>query len=88
MNVSLTPELEGLVTAKVESGMYNSASEVIRASLRLLQEQDQIREEKLQWLRREIKKGTDSLEAGQYRDGEEVMNDIENRLLEMKRANG
>ncbi len=38
MNVSLTPELEKLVQEKVASGLYNSASEVIRESLRLLHE--------------------------------------------------
>ncbi|MEM6262849.1 MAG: type II toxin-antitoxin system ParD family antitoxin [Bacteroidota bacterium] len=30
MNISLTPQLEALVQEKVASGMYNSASEVIR----------------------------------------------------------
>jgi len=30
MNVSLTPELEQFVAAKVASGRYNSASEVMR----------------------------------------------------------
>ncbi len=36
MNVSLTPELEQFVQAKVESGRYNSAREVVRGALRLL----------------------------------------------------
>ena len=85
MNVSLTPELESLVAAKVESGMYNSASEVIRAGLRLLSERDQAREEKLDWLKIEIQKGIDDLEAGRYRDGREVMSEITGRLLELKR---
>ena len=87
MNVSLTPELESLVAAKVESGMYNSASEVIRAGLRLLSERDKAREEKLDWLKIEIQKGIDDLEAGRYRDGREVMAEITGRLLELKRRN-
>ena len=33
MNVSLTPELDRFVAAKVESGRYNSASEVVREAL-------------------------------------------------------
>lgn len=37
LNVSLTPELTAYVAAQVTSGRYRSASEVIRASLRLLQ---------------------------------------------------
>jgi len=40
MNVSLTPELENFVSAKVDSGRYNSASEVVREALRLLEEHD------------------------------------------------
>ena len=40
MNISLTPVLEDYVKAKVESGLYNSASEVIRESLRALQEKE------------------------------------------------
>ena len=43
MNVSLTPELEKFVSAKVESGRYNSASEVVREALRLLEEHDSAR---------------------------------------------
>ena len=40
MNVSLTPELETFVEQKVKTGRYQSASEVIRAGLRLLEERD------------------------------------------------
>ena len=34
MHISLTPELENAVKAKVQSGLYNNASEVIREALR------------------------------------------------------
>ena len=43
MNVSLTPELEKFVSAKVQSGRYSSASEVVREALRLLEEHDEAR---------------------------------------------
>lgn len=81
MNVSLTKELEGLVEQKVKTGLYSSASEVIREGLRLLQQRDDLREVKLRSLRAEIQKGIDDLEAGRYRDGEEVMAEIKERLL-------
>ena len=63
MNVSLTPVLEALVKEKVDSGLYNSASEVIRAALRLLSEQEHIREIRLNELRSDINKGLNSGEA-------------------------
>ncbi|MXQ12405.1 type II toxin-antitoxin system ParD family antitoxin [Microvirga makkahensis] len=43
MNVSITPELEQFVAAQVATGQYQSASEVVRAALRLL-----VREENTQ----------------------------------------
>jgi antitoxin ParD1/3/4 len=49
-NVSLTPELEALVDSKVASGRYRSASEVVRAALRLLDERERRMERKLQTL--------------------------------------
>ena len=88
MNVSITSELEKIVNLKVESGMYNSASEVVREGLRLLHERDELRKGKLDALRAEIQKGIDDLEAGRFRDGREVMNEINDRLLEMKGRNG
>ncbi|MBD2517838.1 type II toxin-antitoxin system ParD family antitoxin [Nostoc sp. FACHB-973] len=63
MNVSLTPELEKWVQSKVESGMYTSASEVIREGLRLLKEQDALKAIRLGELRREIQQGIDSGES-------------------------
>lgn len=39
-SVSLTPELTALIDAKLASGHYRSASEVVRAALRLMDEQD------------------------------------------------
>ena len=66
MNVSLTPELEQYVNGKVQSGLYHSASEVVREGLRLLKEKDEIHQKKLQELRREIQIGIDQAERGQF----------------------
>ena len=43
MNVSLTPELHALVVDRVASGRYGSVSEVVRAGLRLLDEDERRR---------------------------------------------
>lgn len=60
MNISLNPHLEELIKGKVESGFYNSASEVMREALRLLEERDQLRALRLEELKREIRKGIES----------------------------
>jgi len=64
MNISLTPELAGFVKEQVESGMYHSASEVIREGLRLLLHQKQDRQTRLEELRRQIAIGLEQLERG------------------------
>ncbi len=60
MNISLTPQLEALVKNKVESGLYGSASEVMRDALRLLEVRDRRQVLRVEELRAEIKKGLDS----------------------------
>jgi antitoxin ParD1/3/4 len=65
MNVSLTPELEQFVNQKVESGRYQTASEVIRDGLRLLLERDELHQKKLEDLRRAIAVGIEQADQGQ-----------------------
>jgi antitoxin ParD1/3/4 len=65
VNVSLTPELEKLIYEKVRSGLYNSASEVIREALRLLHERDQVRQQELEALRAKINRGLEQLDRGE-----------------------
>lgn len=84
MNVSLTPELEKLVAHKVDTGLYNSASEVVREGLRLLQQRDEVRQIKLDALRRDVEKGIRDSEEGRVSDGREVMARIRDRLLQRK----
>jgi antitoxin ParD1/3/4 len=60
LNINLTPQLEALVRQKVTSGRYNSASEVVREALRLMEAQDELRALRLEQLRRDIREGFDS----------------------------
>jgi antitoxin ParD1/3/4 len=70
MNVHLTPELERLVQKKVNSGRYNSASEVVREALRLMEQKDELRAIQLQELRSRIDKGLTEAARGIAVDGE------------------
>ncbi|MGA3091687.1 MAG: type II toxin-antitoxin system ParD family antitoxin [Terriglobales bacterium] len=66
MNVSLTAELEKFVSAKVESGRYNSASEVVREALRLLEEHDQARSVQLAGFNQELGRRLGTLDHGRH----------------------
>ncbi len=77
MNISLTPELEQLVKDKVNSGQYHSVSEVMGEALRLLDERDRIREQRLAELKAKIQEGIEASERGEVVDGEEVFAEIE-----------
>jgi antitoxin ParD1/3/4 len=60
MNINLTPQLEEMIRQKVNSGMYNSASEVVRDALRLMDEKDRLRAAKVNQLQQDIQEGLNS----------------------------
>ena len=80
MNVSLTPQLQDFVEAKVKSGRYQSSSEVIRESLRLMEKRDQTHAATLADVRRKVAVGIDQARRGELRDGEEVFDRVRDQL--------
>ncbi|MFZ1084524.1 MAG: type II toxin-antitoxin system ParD family antitoxin [Terracidiphilus sp.] len=62
-NVSLTEKMDQFITAKVESGDYANASEVMRAALRGMEKEEQEYEEKMALLRAAIAEGDASPDA-------------------------
>jgi antitoxin ParD1/3/4 len=85
MNINLTPHLENIVRQKVTSGLYASASEVIREALRLMEEHDQARAIKLEQLRQDIREGLNSGEPTPW-NPEEIKQ--EGRKRRVKRNTG
>ena len=73
MNVSLTPELKRIVNQRVASGLYGSASEVVRAALRLLAAQEEFHKIQLAGLRKQVAVGLDQLDRGQRRPFDAAM---------------
>lgn len=60
MNVSLNTHFNEFINKLVESGQYNSASEVIREALRLLEQQKEMEKERVSYFKNEIQKGVNS----------------------------
>ncbi|RDV10762.1 type II toxin-antitoxin system ParD family antitoxin [Pontibacter diazotrophicus] len=57
MNIHLTKHFEEYIAGKISSGTFNNASEVVRAGLRALEQQEKLMENRLEELRAEIEKG-------------------------------
>lgn len=57
-NINLTPEMDRFVADRVKSGQYANASEVLRAGLRALEQDEQEDLAKLEALRTAIDKGS------------------------------
>ena len=86
MNVSLTTELEKFVSAKVESGRYNSASEVVREALRLLEERDQARAVELAVFNQELGRRLDRLDRGRHISSAEARVRLKRKSAERRKA--
>lgn len=86
MNVHLTPELEKLVQNRVQSGRYNSASEVVREALRLLEQRDEVFALRKEEIRKQIAEGWQSAERGELLDGDVVFDRIDDELKAMEQS--
>jgi len=76
MNVSMTPELEAYVHAQVESGMYQSASELFREAIRLLAHRNELRQQKIEQLNKDIQIGLDQAARGEFLTAEQSKQDM------------
>jgi antitoxin ParD1/3/4 len=85
MNVSLTPELENFVSAKVGTGRYTSASEVVREALRLLEEHDTAGAAQLAEFNGEIARRLASLDRGETVDPIEARARLQRQSAERRK---
>ena len=91
MNVSLTPELEKFVEKEVNTGLYQTASEVVRAGLRRLKEERDVRLMRvpatLEELESQLLQSVESLDAGKGMSGEEVFRRLRKRIKDARARN-
>jgi antitoxin ParD1/3/4 len=76
LNVALTPDLEAFVQDRVASGRFQTAGDVVREGLRLLEVREHEREAVIAELRGEIAVGLEQAKSGQLRDGETVFDEL------------
>ncbi len=88
MNISLTPELAKFVEKEVENGLYQTASEVVRAGLRRLKEDQAARlpqvPKTLEELETQLIQSIDRLDRGKGVDGEVVFRRLRKRIKESR----
>lgn len=86
VNISLTPELDIFLQNKVKSGRYQTASEVVREALRLLERQERERDEDYAHLRAKLERGVSQAARGELLDGEEVFEELRSMIEERRHA--
>jgi antitoxin ParD1/3/4 len=82
-NVSLTEELDSYVEQSVQSGHYDSASEVVRAAIRALKQSELEDQAKVEALKAAIAEGLE----GPFLDGPTVMAEMRERVRRRAEAN-
>ena len=85
MSIILEPDVEARIAGRVASGRYESASDVVREGLELLDEGDRKNRE---GLHAEVLKGVEDLEAGRYREfnSEDELRAFGNEIIERGKA--
>jgi antitoxin ParD1/3/4 len=77
LNVSLTPELEQFVQQRVATGRYQTASEVVREGLRLLEHQERERDAAFIALKKKLERASAQADRGQFVDPDQVLKKID-----------
>lgn len=86
MHITLKPEQEAFIHAKLQSGRYQTVDDVIQGALHLLDEQDKADEEWVIETRAKVDEGIASLERGEGIDGETFVNQLLEELRQVRKA--
>ena len=86
VNISITPELDAFLQSRVQSGRYQTTSEVVREALRLLERHEKEREEAFHQLKAKLERGADQAERGELINGDEVFEELREMIEKRRRA--
>jgi antitoxin ParD1/3/4 len=82
----LAPCSNNFIAELLETGTYQTQSEVVREGLRLLKEREELKQLRLAELRREIAIGSKQADRGEFVDGGETFAEIRRRGAGRKRG--
>lgn len=86
VNISITPELDAFLQSRVQSGRYQTTSEVVREAIRLFERQESERDEGQRQLRAKLERGAAEVGRGEFLDGDEVFDELRAMIDERRRA--
>ena len=75
-NIALTPHLDKFVRDKIESGRYQSASEVVREGLRIMERLEMERQQAISEAGEKIRHGYEQIKRGETVDARDVLAEI------------
>jgi antitoxin ParD1/3/4 len=87
VNISITPELDAFLQSRVQSGRYQTTSEVVREALRLLERQERDRDDDMRQLKSKLERGAAEAERGELLDGDEVFEELRELIAAPKAKN-
>lgn len=87
-NIALSPQLDRFIQRRIDSGRYQSASEVVRDALRLLEQREEERKAVLKDIRRKIDVGYGEAMRGEVIDANDVFAEIKKKSKAARRTNG
>ncbi len=87
MNISLTPELERYIHDKVSTGLYTTASEVIRESLRMMHAHDEVQAHRINELNQAISIGMKQLSNGEKISADKSYEKLKDKINKIAKKN-
>ena len=88
ISISFTPQQASFLANCVKSGRYQSASEVVREAVRMLEFQLQRRDAELARIRAMIQLGAEQLDRGDAIDGDTFFREWDDELEELAGSDG
>jgi antitoxin ParD1/3/4 len=88
MNVNLGPTFDEFVAEMLDTGLYQSQSEILREGLRLLKEREDLKKVRLAELRNQIALGVEQADRRNFMDGPRAFAKIREKGARRRRGKG